>query len=109
MPHEIILIEEFYVQKDGDLEITAIVENMGRQTVYQTHLDPPEYAPARCYAVIDKEYLPEGEDFIGKNQDQLEDMVNRYGLLFNQEWTVITDDNDRDVDDYEPSGSRLFF
>lgn len=107
--HEIVLIEEFYVRKDGDLEITAIVENMGHQTVYQSLYDLPEFAPARCYATISKEYLPEGVEFKGKNQDELEELVNRHGLLFQQEWKVITLHDDRDVDDYEPTGSRLFF
>lgn len=107
--HEIVLIEEFYVRKDGDLEITAIVENMGQQTVQQSLYDLPEFAPARCYTTINKEYLPEGIEFRGKDQDQLEELVNRHGLLFQQEWKVITHHDDRDIDDYEPTGSRLFF
>jgi hypothetical protein len=109
MSYEIILIEEFYVRKNGDLEITAIVENMGKQTVKQTFFDAPEYAPARCYTVIHKECLADDISFEGKTQEELEEIVNRHGLLTLQEWTVINDDDDRDIDDYVPSGSTLFF
>ena len=109
MSHEIVLIEEYYVKKDGDLEITAVVENMGKQTVRQSLYDAPEFAPARCYAVISKELLPDGIEFVGKNDEELEELVNRHGLLLQQDWTVITSDDDRDIDDYVPTGARLFF
>jgi len=109
MSYEIILIEEFYVRKNGDLEITAIVENMGPQTIRQTQWDAPEYAPARCYTVIHKECLADGIDFNGKTQEELEEIINRHGLLTLQEWTVISDSDDRDIDDYVPSGSNLYF
>ncbi len=109
MSYEIILIEEFYVRKNGDLEITAIVENMGKQTVKQTFFDAPEYAPARCYTVIHKECLADDISFEGKTQEELEEIVNRHGLLTLQEWTVLGDTDDRDIDDYYPTGSNLYF
>lgn len=109
MTYEIILIESFYTRKDGDLEITAIVENMGKQTVRQSLYDAPEFAPARCFAVVPKDLLPEGIEFTGKTTEELEEMVNRHGLLFHQEWTIITDDDDRDLDDYIYANSTLFF
>lgn len=110
--YEIILVEDFDVDSEGNLIITAIIENMGECTVKQTFWDPPEYAPARCKTKIYPEYLPEGLDFIGKSQEELEELVNRFDLLSNQEWEyVINDDDDYDYnqDDYSPSGSRLYF
>jgi hypothetical protein len=101
--YDIVLIESYHVTKKGDLEITAIIENMGHQTVQQTYWDPPEFAPARCYTVIHKECMDDYIEFEGKTQDELEELVNRYNLLINQDWTVITDYDDRDVDDYVES------
>ena len=96
------LAENIFQLSTNNLPLEADADNHGNILFFcQEH--------GWLVANYSEEYLPEGEDFIGKSQDQLEDMVNRYGLLFNQEWTVITDDNDRDVDDYAPSGSRLFF
>lgn len=107
--HDIVLIEDFTVNADGDLIITAILENMGDCTVQQTYWDAPEFAPARCKTVIYAEGLPYGIQFIGKTDEQLEDLVNRFNLLVNQEWQVIIDDDsDRDLDScYE--GGKLFF
>jgi hypothetical protein len=107
--HDIVLIEDFTVNEDGDLIITAILENMGRCTVQQSYWDAPEFAPARCRTVIHAEGLPHGVQFIGLNDDQLEELVNRNSLLVNQEWeVVINDDSDRDLDScYE--GGQLFF
>lgn len=107
--HDIVLIEDFTVNSDGDLIITAILENMGHCTVQQTHWDAPEFAPARCKTVIYAEGLPDGVQFTGLNDDQLEELVNRHSLLINQEWEVIiTDDTDCDLDSCY-GGSQLFF
>lgn len=108
--YEIILIEDFTVDRDGNLIITAIIENMGECTVKQSFWDPPEYAPARCKTKIYPEALPEGIHFTGKTVEELEELVNRYSLLINQEWQhIISDDSDREIDDYCPGGSSLYF
>jgi len=109
MSYEIILIEEFAVNEDGNMEIVAILENMGRQTVRQSFWDAPEYAPARCKTVVPVEALPEGLEFRGKNIDELEELTNRYCLLVNQEWEVVPPDYADDDDDYYPTGARLYF
>jgi hypothetical protein len=108
--YEIILIESFDVDRDGNLIITAILENMGNCTVRQSHLDPPEYAPARCKTLIYPEALPDDIEFVGKNAEELEDLVNRYSLLVNQEWErVRVDNSDHDFDEYCPGGSSRYF
>ena len=109
MSYEIILIEEFTVNEDGNMEIVAILENMGRQTVRQSFWDAPEYAPARCKTVVPVEALPEGLEFRGKNIDELEELTNRYCLLVNQEWEIIPSDYADDDDDYYPTGAGLYF
>lgn len=107
--HEIILIEDFTVDRAGNLNIIAILENMGTCTHQQTYLDPPEFAPARCKTSVCPESLPVGINFIGKTTDQLEEMVNRYCLLVNQEWEVLIEDNSDADCDLNDSGARMFF
>ena len=107
--HEIILIEDFTVDRAGNLNIIAILENMGTCTHQQTYLDPPEFAPARCKTRICPESLPVGINFIGKTTDQLEEMVNRYCLLVNQEWEVLIEDSSDADCDFNDSGARMFF
>lgn len=108
--YEIVIIEDFSVDRDGNLVVTAILENMGKCTVQQSFWDPPEYAPARCKTIVYPEALPDDITFEGKTKDELEELVNRYQLLVCQEWTPITDsDYDQNHDDYCPGGSRLYF
>lgn len=109
--YDIALIEKFDVDSDGNLIITAIIENMGECTVKQSFWDPPEFAPARCTTKIYPEYLPDDLTFIDKDEEELEEMVNRFGLLTNQEWEPVVNDDDYDYreDDYSPSGSNSFF
>lgn len=109
MSYEIIIIESFSVNEDENMEIVAILENMGHQTVQQSFWDAPEYAPARCKTVVPAEALPEGVEFTGKNVDELEEMTNRYCLLVNQEWEVIPPEYADDDDDYYPTGVGLYF
>jgi hypothetical protein len=110
MTYEIILIESFSVNRNGDMEIVAILENMGKQTVQQTLYDPPEYAPARCKTVVSSDALPTSIKFRGKSTDELEELTNRYSLLVNQEWEVLVSDySDDDHDDYYPTGAGMYF
>ena len=110
MTYEIILSESFSVNRKGDMEIVAILENMGKQTVRQTLYDPPEYAPARCKTIVSADALPEPIKFRGKSTDELEELTNRYSLLVNQEWDVLVSDySDDDQDDYYPTGAGMYF
>jgi len=110
MAHDIILIESFSVNKDGDMEVIAILENMGDQTIRQSFWDAPEYAPARCKTTVAVEALPEGKEFKGKTMEELEEYTNRYCLLVNQEWEVVIPDySDDDQDDYHPTSAGLYF
>jgi len=113
MNYEIILIESFSVNTKGDMEIIAILENMGEQTVRQSLIDPPEYAPAKCRAVVPVELLPCSMKFRGKSAEELEELTNRYNLLINQEWEVLvsdySDDDCDDCDDYYPTNAGLYF
>ena len=58
--HDIISIEKVYLDKDGDIVVEAILENMGSETHPQTLYDMPEYAPALCKTTIYKEGVPPG-------------------------------------------------
>lgn len=86
--HDIILIESFTVNLEDDLEIVAILENVGKREATQ---DVPSLAPVRARATVFKELLPYGVTFTGKRSDELEELVNRHNLLCNQQWKVITD------------------
>jgi len=108
--YDIVLIEDFDVDRDGNLIVTAVIENMGKCTVPQSLYDPPEFAPCLCKTTIYPESLPDNREFKGKTGPQLEEYVNRYQLLVNAEWTpIINDCSDYDDDDYCPSGSGLYF
>ena len=100
MAHEIILIESFIVNAEDDLEITAILENVGKRGNSQ---GIPNLAPVRARATVFKELLPYGITFTGKNTDELEELVNRHSLLCNQQWKVITEPEP------QPRQGRLFF
>ena len=108
--YDIVIIEGFDVDRDGNLVVTAIIENMGDCTVPWSLYDPPEFAPARCKTVIYPECLPENLEFKGKTVEELEEYVNRYCLLVNQEWEVVIPDySDDDQDDYHPTSAGLYF
>lgn len=107
--HDIISIEKVYLDKDGDIVVEAILENMGSETHPQTLYDMPEYAPALCKTTIYKEGVPPGIT-LEDNEQILERIVNRYNLLVHQTWEpIIVDDSDKYWDGYKPSDSRLFF
>ena len=106
--YDIVLIESFDVDRDGNLVVTAIIENMGKCTVYQSLYDAPEFAPARCETTIYPEGLPGNLEFKGKNASELEEYVNRYQLLVNAEWKPVINDS-YDYDDYCHDGSRLYY
>lgn len=108
--YDIVIIEGFDVDRDGNLVVTAIIENMGDCTVPLSFYDPPEFAPARCKTVIYPECLPENLEFKGKTVEELEEYVNRYCLLVNQEWEVIIPDySDDDQDDYYSTRAGVYF
>lgn len=108
--YDIAIIENFNVDRDGNLIVTAIIENMGKCTVPLSFYDAPEFAPARCETVIYPEALPDHLEFKGKTASELEEYVNRYQLLVNAEWKpIINDCSDYDDDNYCPGGSRIYF
>ena len=107
--YDIVSIEKLYLNKDGDITIEAIIENMGPMTHPQTLYDPPEYAPCLCETTIWKECLPPGVELYD-DPEYIEELINRHNLLLHQEWHPIPYDSSDDCsDDYEGTGARLFF
>lgn len=59
----IISIESLHLHDDGNVYVSAIVEDVV-QTYSQTLYDPPEYGPAlceACFTLEEDEYLPDNE------------------------------------------------
>lgn len=109
--YDIPFIESFNVDSDGNLIVVAIIENMGKCTTHQTLYAVPEFAPARCKTKIYPEYLPANLSFIGKTEDELEELVNRHNLLIDKEWEHIGSDDDYyyGEDDYCSSDRQSYF
>ncbi len=97
--HDILSIESMKLDSDNNIIVTAILENMryikGSQTLY----DPPEYAPCLCQTIIDNDGIPPWVKLVN-DEEELEEVINRYGLLSHQMWEpIIEDDSDRYLDD----------
>lgn len=108
--HDIVSIESICLdQESGDIVVKAILEEIVYIQGSQTHVSPPEYAPCLCETVIYKESVPPGVVLID-NEEELEEIINRYNLLANQDWKPIIEDySDSDLDDTPYPGGRLFF
>jgi hypothetical protein len=107
--HDIVSIEQIRLDKgSGDIIVRAILENITYIQGSQTQWDPPEYAPCLCETTIYNEAIPPWIQ-LQDNEEDLEEVINRYNLLVNQDWIPIIEDNsDADLD--EPYiGGRLFF
>jgi len=106
--HSIILVEEFNLQSNGDLNVVAILENESRLKKGAYNTSPPDYAPIRALTIIPSNALPIGVTFAGKSREELAKMMDRYQLFSNQKWKVTgSGDTKRQADDLP--GGRLFF
>lgn len=84
--YDIVMIESFSVDTQGNLIVKAILEKANACTVGASHLEVPDYAPINATATIFPESLPVGTEFEGKTEEELEELVNRYNLLLCADW-----------------------
>ena len=93
---DIISIESFKLDNDGDIVVTVVVENVVC-TLQGSHLDPPEYAPGLCTITVPAMDLPP-ICLTNLNEEELEEVVNRYANLNAYEWKpMIMDHSDQEV------------
>jgi hypothetical protein len=107
--HDILSMQSIHLDEEsGDIIVKAILAEVTYVPGSQTHWSPPEYAPCLCQTIIYKDSVPPGVE-LKDNEEDLEEVINRYNLLSNQDWlTIIEDNSDADLD--EPYiGGRLFF
>lgn len=97
--HDIVSIESMHLDSDNNIVVTAILENIQYISGSQTLYDPPEYAPCLCETTIDKDCIPSWIKLVN-DEEELEEVINRYNLLSHQMWEPIIEDNsDRYLDD----------
>lgn len=107
--HAIIYVEQLNITSKGDLEVIAILENEGNRKGLSYIDNAPEVAPIRAKALIYKEILPPGEDFKGRTQQQLVQLIERHKLFLNQEWKPTPIKLESERGDKPNKGGRLFF
>jgi hypothetical protein len=84
---DIASIESFKLNEDGDIVVTAVIENV-ICTYAGSIYGPPEYAPGLCSITIPSLDLPP-LDLTNLNEEELEEVVNRYANLNIYEWKRI--------------------
>lgn len=72
---EISSVHSAYLDDDGVLNITAVIEDSVYMTGSQTLQDPPEYGPGLFETEIHIDLLPEDFDWEGMDEEQLKDVV----------------------------------
>ena len=104
--HDIVLIESFKTNATNDIIVTAIVEDMTYVPGSQTHIDPPEYAPARCKITIPNDHLPDNINLDDASEEDLEQIINKHINIDNYDWVITVEG-----DDHEPERrqSYLYF
>lgn len=107
--HTIILVEQYYLNNKGDLEVTAILENEQRDEKGTYLFRAPGVAPIRAKATIYKQTLPPGVSFQGKGAKEWTEMIDRYQLFLHQDWQPIDPAEPDEKKDKPRKGGRLFF
>ena len=107
--HAIILVEQYKLNNNGDLEVTAILENEQRDSRGTYLFQAPEVAPIRAKATIYKQTLPPGVSFQGKGTREWTEMIDRYQLFLNQDWKPLDSSGPDEKKDTPRKGGRLFF
>ena len=91
--HDIVSIQSIRLDSaTKDIVVEAILENMGRELPGNPLIDPPEYAPCLCKTTIWNECIPAWVQ-LQDSDEELEEIINRYGLLDDQLWEPIIEDN----------------
>ena len=87
--HDIVVIESIKLTEDEDIEIIAILENMDASIESKQSWIAPTVAPVRCRTLVSRYLFPVDIILQGMDEVELEDMVNRYANISNQEWEVL--------------------
>jgi len=101
--HSIVVVEQFLVNAEGHLRVTAILENEERQNKGSFLFEPPAVAPIRAMTTIHKECLPVGKTFHGKSKQQLASLVDEHQLFLHQQWELAPANSESE------SNGRLFY
>jgi len=107
--HAIILVEQFNVKRNGDLEVIALLENEGSRSGLSYIDKAPDVAPLRAKTTIYKDCLPPGRTFKGHSNQQLAEIIDEYKLFLHQHWEPLAGKVDSDGSDKPSKGGRLFF
>jgi len=87
--YDIVLIESTRLTAEEDIQIVAILQKMEPGLLYNDVNAAPTYAPLKCRTTIDRASLPDWITLQGANEEELQEFVNRYPSLNQQEWEVL--------------------
>jgi hypothetical protein len=87
--HDIISIESIKLTEEDDIQFIAILENMDAAYRTKQHLTVPDVAPVKCRTIIDRASLPHWLNLKDLDEEGLQEIVNRYGCLGNQNWEIL--------------------
>ncbi len=107
--HAIILVEQYKLNNNGDLEVTAILENESRESRGTYLFRAPEVAPIRATATIPHQALPPGVSFQGKGTQEWTELIDNYQLFLHQDWKPLDPTEPDEKKDEPRKGGRLFF
>lgn len=82
------LLSATYLANQDAVMVSAIVEDSVYIRGSQTSYDPPEYAPALCWATVSSSYFDEDLDLSALSEEQLKEEVLRNEELINFSWII---------------------
>lgn len=97
--YDILSIESIrFDSKNEHIVVRAILDNIAYIRGSQTYWDPPEYAPFLCETTIYTDNLPDSV-LLQDDDEYLEEVINQYNLLANQDWEPVHEDYSYSDDD----------
>lgn len=90
--HDIVLIKSIkFKTEDESIEILAIMQNMSyQQGDIFSSIKVPDYAPILCQTIVEREEIPPWMDLTVFDEEGLQELINRYCLLNDREWKVLS-------------------
>ena len=87
--YDIVLIESTRLTAEEDIQIVAILQKMEPGLLYNDVNAAPTFAPLKCRTTINRAFLPAWITLQGATEEELQEFVNRYASLNEQEWEVL--------------------
>ena len=87
--HDIVLIESIKLTKEENIQLVAILENVDASIEAKNPKVVPTFAPLKCRTTIDRAAIPHWLNLKEMDEDELEDVINRYTNLNKQEWEAM--------------------